>query len=176
MQKSIPGIRPIVEVLTARARERRINHAEWATRAGIRQETLSRLKGRRSCDFSTLQRLARVVGATIGVLDDGVLTGTRDGLFPAEIDRDYEDKLFDLCASRDLDPERWRRVGPSFFVAGLAVMMASVDGFDRRGLLELAERLHAGSSQVGVFALWLERTPIQPSRFLPPLADLYRAA
>jgi hypothetical protein len=166
----------VVEVLTARARELGINNAEWAARAGIRKETLSRLKGRRSCDFSTLQRLAQVVGATIGVLDDGVVTGTPDGLFPAAIDRDYEDELFDLCDSRDMDPERWRRVGPSFFVAGLAVMMASVDGFDRRGLLELAERMHAGSSQVGVFALWLERTPIQPSRFLPPLADLRRAA
>ncbi len=176
MRKSTPGIRAVVEVLTARARELGINNAVWAARAGIRKETLSRLKGRRSCDFSTLQRLAQVVGATIGVLDDGVVTGTPDGLFPAAIDRDYEDKLFDLCASRDLDPERWRRVGPSFFVAGLAVMMASVDGFDRRGLLELAERLHAGSSQVGVFALWLERTPLQPSRFLPPLADLRRAA
>lgn len=176
MRKSTPGIRAVVEVLTARARELGINNAVWAARAGIRKETLSRLKGRRSCDFSTLQRLAQVVGATIGVLDDGVVTGTPDGLFPAAIDRDYEDKLFDLCASRDLDPERWRRVGPAFFVAGLAVMMASVDGFDRRGLLELAERLHAGSSQVGVFALWLERAPIQPSRFLPPLADLRRAA
>jgi hypothetical protein len=55
-------------------------------------------------------------------------------------------------------------------------MLASVDGFDRRGLLDLAEILHPGSSQVGVFALWLERSPIQPSRFLPPLADRRRAA
>jgi hypothetical protein len=94
---------------------------------------MSRLKNRRSCDFSTLQSLAEVVGASIGVLDEGVPFVT-SGQFPAAIDRDYEEKLFELCASGDLNPERWRR------------------------------------------AFWLERSPIQPSRFLPPLADRRRAA
>jgi hypothetical protein len=49
-------------------------------------------------------------------------------------------------------------------------MIASVWGLDRRALLDLAEQLHAGSSQVGVFAPWLERSPVRPSRFLPMLA------
>ncbi len=175
MQKSISGVRAVLDVLTDKARKLGFNDADWAVRAGIRKETLSRLKSRRSCDFSTLQSLAEVVGASIGVLDEGVPSVT-SGQFPAAIDRDYEEKLFELCASGDLNPERWRRVGGPFFLAGLAVMLASVDGFDRRGLLDLAEILHPGSSQVGVFALWLERSPIQPSRFLPPLADRRRAA
>ena len=48
-------------------------------------------------------------------------------------------------------------------------MLASVPEFDRRSLLDLAEALQAGSSQVEVFALWLERSPLRPSRFLPML-------
>jgi hypothetical protein len=84
-------------------------------------------------------------------------------------DREYEDQLLDLCASGDVEPERWRRHGPAFFMAGLAVMLASVPEFDRRSLLVLAEALHPGSSQVEVFAHWLKRSPVRPSRFLPTL-------
>jgi hypothetical protein len=87
---------------------------------------------------------------------------TADGCFPAYVDRDFEEELLDLCASNDLSLERWQGLGPSFFMAGLAVMVASATGFDRRGLLDLAERLHAGSSQVGVFTQWLERSPVRP--------------
>lgn len=176
MEKSIIGFRSILDALTYKARELGLNDSEWAEQAGIRKETLSRLKTRRSCDFSTLQALARAVGASIGVLDEGSVALTPDGLFPARVDRAYEDRLFELCVSDDLDPETWRLAGPAFFMAGLAVTVASVPGFDRRGLLDLAERLHAGSSQVGVFSLWLARGPIDPSRFLPPLADRRRAA
>jgi hypothetical protein len=94
---------------------------------------------------------------------------TEDGLFPVQFDREDEERLLDLCASGDFEPERWRRYGPAFFMAGLAVMLASVPEFDRRSMLDLAEALHAGSSQVEVFALWLERGPVRPSRFLPML-------
>lgn len=150
---------------------------EWAARAGIRKETLSRLRGRRSCDFATLQTLARVVGASVGAIDGNVPGSTEDGRFPAQLDREYEERLLDLCASGDVEPTRWRQCGPAFFMAGLAVMVASVPEFDRRSLLDLAEALHAGSSQAGVFALWLERSPVRPSRFLPMLlAGLRRAA
>ena len=92
---------------------------------------------------------------------------TADGRFPMKTDRDYEERLAGLCASRTFDRERWRRAGPGFFMAGIAVMAASASEFDRRALLELAEDLHAGSSQVGVFALWLKDSPVRPSRFLP---------
>src|SRR5216684_3003203 len=71
---------------------------------------------------------------------------TEGGLFPVQFDREYEAQLLDLCASGDLDPQHWRRHGPAFFMAGLAVMLASVPEFDRRSLLDLAEALQAGSS------------------------------
>lgn len=101
---------------------------------------------------------------------------TEDGRFPERLDREYEEQLLDLCASGEFEAQRWRHHGPAFFMAGLAVMVASVPEFDRRSLLELAETLHAGSSQVGVFALWLERSPLRPSRFLPMrLSKLHRA-
>jgi hypothetical protein len=61
-------------------------------------------------------------------------------------------------------------------MSGLAVIVASGPGYDRRALLELAERLHAGSAQVAVFAEWLERKPVRPSRFLPMLAMQLHAA
>ena len=46
-------------------------------------------------------------------------------------------------------------------------MLASVDGYDRNGLLAFAEKLHPGSSEPAVFTRWLEGSPLRPSRFLP---------
>jgi hypothetical protein len=101
---------------------------------------------------------------------------TADGHFPAEVDRDYEERFAELCASRDLDFSRWRNAGPPFFMAGLAVMLASVEGHDRRALLSLAEQLHPGASEPAVFSRWLERSPVRPSRFLPLMAALNKDA
>jgi hypothetical protein len=129
-----------------------------------------------SCDFATLQTLAEVVGASVGVIDGKASGSTADGRFPAKLDRQYEEQLLDICASGNVDPHRWRLLGPAFFMAGLAVMVASVPEFDRRALLELAEQLHAGSSQADVFALWLEHSPVRPSRFLPMLSAHARHA
>ena len=52
-------------------------------------------------------------------------------------------------------------------MAGLAVMLAGVDGFDRPGLLALAEVLHPGAGEPEVFSRWLQRSPLRPYRFLP---------
>ncbi len=176
MEKST-DLPTILDILKHRARALDLTDTEWAARAGVRKETLSRLNGRSSCDFATLQGLARVVGARVGVIDAGAPDATPDGRFPAQLTRQYEEELLDLCASRELDPGLWRHYGPAFFMAGLAVMLASVPEFDRRALLDLAEGLHAGSSQVGVFVLWLERSPVRPTRFIPMvLAGLERAA
>src|ERR1700722_5480646 len=169
MEKSTIQLSAILESLQGRARALGITDTEWATRAGIRKETLSRLRGRSSCDFATLQTLARAVGADVDVIDGDTPGSPPGGGFPVQLDREYEEELLNLCASSDVDPKRWRRYGPPFFMAGLAVMVASVPEFDRRSLLDLAEALHAGSSQVGVFALWLEHSPLRPSRFLPML-------
>jgi hypothetical protein len=169
MKKSTLDLRSVLDTLKRKARALELTDTEWATRAGIRKETLSRLRGRRSCDFATLQTLARVVGASVGVLDENTPGSTQDGRFPAQLDRAYEERLLDLCASGNVDPKHWRHYGPTFFTAGLAVMVASHPEFARRALLDLAEALHAGSSQVGVFGFWLERSPVRPSRFLQML-------
>lgn len=93
-----------------------------------------------------------------------------DGYFPLRVDREYEERLLNLCASESLEPSRWAALGPRFFMAGLAVMLASVPELDRRAQLALAEQLHPGASESEVFARWLERSPVRPSRFLPLLA------
>lgn len=176
MDKSTERFRVIINQLALEAVAQRLTQTEWAARAGVRKETVSRLHRRQSCDFATLQALAEVVGASLTITKDGSTDCTADGQFPARVDRDYEEALLGLCSSGDFTLERWKSFGPRFFMAGLAVMIASVPGMDRRALLDLAEQLHAGSSHDGVFALWLKRSPVRPSRFLPMLAMQRHAA
>ena len=57
----------------------------------------------------------------------------------------------------------------AIFMGGLAMVLASVRGFDRRRYIELAEALHPGISQPEVFELWLQRSPLRPARFVPML-------
>jgi hypothetical protein len=52
-------------------------------------------------------------------------------------------------------------------MGGLAMMLASSRGFDRQQYMDLAEALYPGISMPEVFQLWLDRTPISLSRFLP---------
>jgi hypothetical protein len=158
-----------LSTLTSHARALGLSDTEWAARAGVRKETLSRLRHRQTCDFRTLLSLAKVVGARLAVLDLPTLTTTADGHFPLNVDRDYEEALVELCASRNVAAARWADMGPRFFMAGLAVMVASVAGQDRRALLALAEELHPGATEVAVFSRWLERSPVRPTRFLPLL-------
>jgi hypothetical protein len=156
-----------VIALTRRARSLGLTDSEWAKRAGVRKETLSRLRRRQSCDFETLRLLAEAVGARVGVVEVQAPASTPDGHLPARIDRDYEDRLVDLCVSGELDVARWAGAGPRFFMAGLAVMLASSRNFDRRGLLALAEHLHPGASEPAVFSRWLQRSTLRPTRLLP---------
>jgi DNA-binding phage protein len=165
----------LLEALSDAARQRGLTDSAWARRAGIRKETLSRVRSRRSADFATLHALADAVGARIDVL--GATSQTRAGdHFPDTFDRDYEECLLTLAVAGDDDPQRWLQTGPAFFMAGLAVMMASVRGLNRRRLLYLAERLHPGSSQPEVFSLWLARSPVKPARFVPMLKERLRHA
>jgi hypothetical protein len=161
-------LRGLLGALSAKASEWGLTDTEWAVRAGLRKETLSRLRRRDDCDFSTLQALAGVLDARIGVTGGGALPGlTSDGHFPAKVLRDYEEQLVDLVCSTGLEPDAWRALGPPFFMAGLAVMMASHTGSPRNDLLALAEQLHPGISEPAVFALWLKGSPVRPSRFFP---------
>lgn len=170
MKRSSTQLSAFLADLTAKARALSLTDTEWSARAGVRNETLSRLRRRNSCDLSTLQALAAAVGACL-VMDHGdAAMTTADGHFPFSLDRNDEARLLTLAASGDLAHDAWAAAGPRFFMAGLAVMLAGEPGLDRHGLLALAERLHPGASEPVVFARWLERSPLRPSRFLPLLA------
>lgn len=169
MNKSTNRLGAVLDELTRTARSRELNDTCWAARAGLRKETLSRLRRRQSCDFKTLLALADAVDMRLDAVSDAVPVLSPDGHFPLGLDRDYEERLLNLCASRSLTPQRWAAAGPRFFMAGLAVMVASMAGFDRRGLLSLAEYLCPGASEPAVFARWLKRSPLRPARFLPML-------
>jgi hypothetical protein len=160
----------LLEQLTLRARQLGLTDAEWSTRAGVRKETLSRLRRRTTCDLETLQALARVVGTGLTTLDAPRPDLTPDGHFPATVSRDYEERLADFCAAGHLDPDHWRTLGPPFFMAGLVVMLAGNSGHDRAALLALAERLHPGATEPAVFQHWLARSPVRPTGFLPRVA------
>jgi hypothetical protein len=162
-----PDLPRLVTGLTQRARAKGLSDAAWATLAGMPKETLSRLRRRSSCDFSSLKSLAAAVGASLAVVDASAAEQTASRHMVASVDRDYEERLAALCASRNLDASYWASFGPGFFMAGLAVMLASTRDFDRRALLALAEQLHPGASEAEVFARWLASSPLQPSRFLP---------
>lgn len=176
MQESTSDLAGMLARLSRMARAAGLSDTQWAARAGVRKETLSRLRHRSTCDLETLSALAEAVNARLELVANTGSTTSSDGHFPAGVDRDYEAQLVSLCASRSLAPERWMPLGPRFFMAGLAVMLASVDGYDRRGLLALAELLHPGSSEPAVFGQWLERSPLRPSRFLPQLQAEQRHA
>ncbi len=126
--------------------------------------------------MATIEALARAVGAHLEVRYADTPTLNADGHFPARLDRDYEQRLLELATARELDAARWLATGPGFFMAGLAVMLASLRGMERRKLLMLAEQLHPGSSQPEVFKLWLARSPVRPSRFVPLLMEHLRRA
>ena len=166
----------LLSELTACARRKGWSDAEWSRRSGVPKETLCRLRSRTTCDFATLGALSESAGATLEVRDRSPGTSP-DGLWPVVVDRALEARLAQLVGTRSTNPEKWRPLGPPFFLAGLAVMLASVAGFDRSKYLELAETLHPGATEPRVFTRWLVQTPLPPSRFLPMLrAGPLRAA
>ena len=170
MERSNSLLPSFLAELTTKARALSLTDTEWSARAGVRNETLSRLRRRSSCDLSTLHALAAAVGARLVIGDGTAATATPDGHFPASLDRDAEARLLKLAASGNLAHDAWTAAGPRFFMAGLAVMLAGEPGLDRGGLLALAEHLHPGATEPAVFTRWLERSPLRPSRFLPLLA------
>jgi prevent-host-death family protein len=83
--------------------------------------------------------------------------------------RRNEERVLDLCVKGDFRPSRWLRAGNPRQLAGVAAMLASLDGFDRTRMLALAERLYPGTSTPDGFSRWLSNSPIQAARFLPML-------
>jgi hypothetical protein len=168
MARTPSRLQDILARLTASARRSSLSDAEWARRSGVPKETLCRLRARQSCDFSTLAALAAAVSMRLDAAPAGVET-TKDGLWPRRVDRACEARVLDVLGSGSTDVDAWRALGPDFFVAGLAVTLASVTGCDRERYLALAERLHAGSTSPDVYRRWLAGTPLSPARFLAPL-------
>ena len=80
-----------------------------------------------------------------------------------------EERVLELCAKGDFRPSRWLRAGNPHQLAGVAVMLASLENFDRPRMLALAERLYPGTSTPTGFSRWLAKSPIQAARFLPML-------
>lgn len=146
------------------AKERFASHTKWAEASGLPKETLSRLRGQPSCDLRTLSALAQSLNFTLVAVPAVTGVGER---FPEKFDRAYEDRLLDLSASGNVDPNVWRAHGPGFFMAGLAVMLASARGFERERYLRLSDALHLGVSTPEVFEMWLMDSPVRPARFLP---------
>ncbi len=155
----------LVEQMAPAARARHSTDSGWAKAAGLPKETLSRLKRQASCDWSSLAALASAAGLTFVTVPVGTETGAAH--FPANFGRVSEEDLLDLAASGNIDPAAWRARGPSFFMGGLAVMLASARGFGRERYMRLAEDLHPGVSNPEVFGAWLVKSPVRPSRFLP---------
>jgi hypothetical protein len=88
-----------------------------------------------------------------------------------------EERIADVLGTHSTRVGDWRPLGPPFFVAGLAVTLASIPELDRRKYLDLAEALCPGATEPRVFARWLAETPLSPARFLPILdAKLRHAA
>jgi hypothetical protein len=148
----------LLEEMTPLARRHFGSDRQWALACQLPPETLSRLRKRESCDFRTLEALASVAGFK--------LVASRAANDHTNFGREEEEQLLDLCASDNTDPSVWRTYGDQFFMGGLAMMLASARGFDRRRYLDLAETLHPGMSFPEVFDLWLKRTALSPSRFL----------
>ena len=144
------------------AKARYSSEAAWASAAGVQKETLSRLKHQESCDLRTLGALAHAAGFTLTAVPAGLSAEEE----PMAFGRDEEERLLDLCASGNSDPAMWRKYGPSFFVGGLAVLLSAARGFNREQYLRLADKLHTGVSTPEVFRMWLESSPVSPSRFL----------
>jgi len=154
----------LLDQMSQAAKARFSTYASWAKASGLPKETLSRLKSQSSCGLRTLGALARSAGYTLVAVPAAAQGGEH---VPGGFGRDYEERLLDLSASGNVDPSVWRAHGPGFFMGGLAVMLASVRGFDRERYLRLAETLHPGVSTPEVFGMWLKQSPVRPSRFLP---------
>jgi len=176
MSSATSTLTTILADLSAAARERGWSDTAWARRAGLRKESLCRLRTRSDCDLATLTALAAAVDQRLVVRRSVPGQTTADGHFPTTIDRVHEERLVRLAASGNLTPALWEGAGPRFFMAGFAVLLASLRGFDRPALLALASHLHAGSTSPGVFALWLERSPLDSARFLSQLEARRRHA
>ena len=75
----------IINEIIEMAKSQNISQGELATRAGIRQETLSRARKNSTLRFKTVQQLAQIVGLQLKLIPDNpVADKVQEGtLFPS---------------------------------------------------------------------------------------------
>jgi hypothetical protein len=161
----------LLQSLSVRARQAGLNDRQWAARAGLRPETLSRVRRRGHCDSATLNALAQACGTALALQP----AQSPDGLFPASFGRDEEEALLQLALSGNRDPVFWRQLGPQFFMAGFALFLSAAGEANREAYSVLAEELHPGITSHAAFRRWLRGAPVKAARFLPVLAHMKRA-
>jgi DNA-binding Xre family transcriptional regulator len=78
----------IINEIIQMAKTQNISQGELASRAGIRQETLSRARKNSTLRFSTVQQLAQIVGLQLKLIPDNpVADKIQEGtLFPSSAD------------------------------------------------------------------------------------------
>ena len=78
----------IINEIIQMAKTQNISQGELASRAGIRQETLSRARKNSTLRFSTVQQLAQIVGLQLKLIPDNpVADKIQEGtLFPSSTD------------------------------------------------------------------------------------------
>ncbi len=81
-QGNIESVRSTLNTILTAAESRKLKEKELARLAGVRPETLSRMKSRGTADFALIDRLARVVGLKLAVVpDDDQLARIQQGRF-----------------------------------------------------------------------------------------------
>jgi DNA-binding Xre family transcriptional regulator len=75
-------VRSTLKAILAAAGNRKLKDKQLAQLAGLRPETLSRMKSRGTADFALIDRLARAVGLKLAVVpDDDQLERIQQGRF-----------------------------------------------------------------------------------------------
>lgn len=81
-QDNIESVRSTLNAILAAAESRKLKEKELARLAGVRPETLSRMKSRGTADYALIDRLARAVGLKLAVVpDDDQLARIQQGRF-----------------------------------------------------------------------------------------------
>jgi len=75
----------IINEIIQAAKANNISQGELASRAGIRQETLSRAKKKPNLNFTTVQQLAQIAGLKLKLIpDNSIADKVQEGsLFPS---------------------------------------------------------------------------------------------
>jgi prevent-host-death family protein len=138
------------------------------------KSNLGGLLARAAVETLGIRKHGRVVAYLVPARDfEAPARGAKRRLapMPKSLTRAQEERLLELAASGDTRPSRWRRAGDPQVLAGVAVLMGSLDLGHRDRLIALAEQLWPGMSTLEVANEWLRRSPVKADRFVPMLRE-----